>query len=78
VPLSDFDYAVVPDDIPEEAKLMLSQAGLKISEYKSGDEKNRMDVIQSQPVLSIEKVTNKPVLDIKVKRDEPDYSPGYR
>lgn len=77
VPLSDFDYAVVPDNISEEAKLMLSQAGVNVSEYKAGDEENRVEVIQSQPVLSIEQVANKPVLDIKVKRDEANYSPGF-
>ncbi len=77
VPLSDFDYAVVPDNISEEARLMLSQAGLKVSEYKSGDERNRMDVLQSQPVLSIEKMANKPVIDIKMERDEQRYYPGF-
>jgi hypothetical protein len=36
-----------------------------------------MDVLQSQPVLSIEKMANKPVIDIKMERDEQRYSPGF-
>lgn len=70
VSLSEFDYAVIPDSAPDKVKELLSKAGICISEYKAGDEMSRKEALQSQPVMSVEKVVNKPVLDVKKKNDE--------
>lgn len=76
VSLDEFDIAIVPDDIDDKAKQLLVDAGVKISEYKAGDNDHRLEVMKEQPVIAVQQLLNKPSLELSRKVESPSYSPG--
>lgn len=76
VSLNEFDVAVVPDSISDKTKQLLANAGVNIAEYRAGDNEHRMEVMKAQPVVTVENVSSKPVLDMNHKVESPSYSSG--